>query len=82
MGQYLGCSLVGLRFQGKNIRLFKYSTLLEAEMQIIAELVPALHLSQKYLWWSWKFLLYPRVAAVTGHTGFYESTKDKSALKH
>lgn len=69
MGEYLGCTPVGLRFLGKNIMLFKYSTLLKAEMYITAGLVPALHLSQKYLWWSWKFLLYPRVAVVAGHIG-------------
>lgn len=74
MEEYLGCTLVGLRFLGKNIILFKYSTLLKAEMYIIAGLVPALHLSLKYLWW--KFLKYPRTAAVTGHTRSYESTKE------
>lgn len=76
MGEYLGCTLVGLRLLGKNIMLFKYSTLLKAETYIIAGLVPALHLSQKYLSWSWKFLLYPRVAAVRGYTGSYENTKE------
>lgn len=76
MGEYLGCTLVGLRFLGRNTMLFKYSMFLKAEMYIISGLVPPLHLSQKYLWWSWKFLLYPRVAAVTGHTGSYESTNE------
>lgn len=63
MGAYLGYSLVGKlkvsRWEYKVI-WFKASMLLKAEMQIVAGLVPVLHLSQKSLWWSWKFLLYPR----------------------
>lgn len=86
MGEYLGCSLAGLRFLGKNIRSFDLSTARcwKLKCRSLPRLVPALHLSQKYLWWSWKSLLYPRVAAVTGHTASYESTKEnlKSTREH
>lgn len=83
MGAYLGCSLVGehkvSRWEYKVI-WFKTSMLLKAEMHIIAGSVPVLHLSQKSLWWSWKFLLYP------GATYHYRSLeiswkyKGKSAM--
>lgn len=63
MGAYLGYSLVGkLKVSRRAYRVIwlKSSMLLKADMQIVAGLVPVLHLSQKSLWWSRKFLLHPR----------------------